>query len=97
MWGIVDLVVDEPFDRQLIGGLLDNSKASSIDLPLIISVAIELLAIAEPHPNVLNFTSSMIPSFTLMYIFMMSPHFALPTSPIPSASSIFPKFLGLRK
>jgi hypothetical protein len=24
MWGIVDLVVDEPFDRQLIGGLLDN-------------------------------------------------------------------------
>ena len=37
--------------------LLVSFKASSIVLPLIISVAIELAAIAEPHPNVLNLTS----------------------------------------
>ena len=29
-------------------------------LPLIISVAIELVAMAEPHPNVLNFTSEIV-------------------------------------
>ena len=56
-----------------------------------------MLAIALPHPNVLNFTSVITLFFTLIYIFIISPHLAFPTSPTPSASSITPTFLGLRK
>jgi hypothetical protein len=37
-------------------------KASSKDLPCTHSVATELLAIADPHPNVLNFAPIMLPS-----------------------------------
>ena len=55
------------------------------------SVAMELVAMAEAQPKVWNFTSSMISSsLTFRYIRMMSPHLALPTSPTPSASSITP-------
>ena len=66
-------------------------------LPLIISVAMELEAMALPQPNVSNFTSSILPSLIFRYIFMMSPHLALPTSPTPSASAISPTFRGCRK
>ena len=66
-------------------------------LPLIISVAMELVAMADPQPNVLNLTSAIRPFSTLMYIFMMSPHFALPTSPMPLASSSSPTLRGLEK
>ena len=66
-------------------------------VPLIMSVAIELVAIAAPQPKVLNFTSSMTSSLILRYIFMMSPHLALPTSPTPSASGISPTLRGLAK
>lgn len=49
--------------------------------PLIISVAMEEEAMALPQPKVLNFTSVMMPSSTLIYMRMMSPascvaHFA---------------------
>ena len=66
-------------------------------LPLIISVAIDEDAIALPQPNVLNFTSEMMPLSTLIYIRMMSPHLALPTSPMPSASGILPTLRGFSK
>jgi hypothetical protein len=59
--------------------LLVNFKASSILFPLTNSVAIEEVAIAAPHPNVLNLASVIILSFTLMYISMMSPQTGLPT------------------
>ena len=42
--------------------LLVNFSASSSVLPLTISVAIELVAIAAPQPKVLNLTSSITPS-----------------------------------
>ncbi len=66
-------------------------------LPFIISVAIELAAIAEPHPKVSNFTSVITPSLILRYILMMSPHFAFPTSPTASASSMTPTLRGCLK
>ena len=56
--------------------------------------AVLLVAMADPQPKVLNFTSVMTPSFTLIYMRMMSPHLALPTSPMPSASSILPRLRG---
>ena len=64
--------------------LLDSSSASETGLPLIISVAIDEDAIALPQPKVLNFTSVMTSSRTLIYMRIMSPHLALPTSPMPS-------------
>ena len=73
-------------------------KASSTVLPITISVARLEVAMAAPQPKVLNFTSVMTSlSSTLMYIFMMSPHLALPTSPTPLASSISPTLRGFMK
>jgi hypothetical protein len=40
--------------------------ASSMSIPSSISVAYELLAIAEPQPNVLNTAFSILPSLTLI-------------------------------
>lgn len=42
--------------------------ASSMSMPSSISVAYELLAIADPHPNVLNTAFSIVPSFSLTLI-----------------------------
>ena len=67
---------------------------SSIDFPIIISVNMLELATAEPQPNVWNFASVTIPSFIFKYIFKESPQDNDPASPIASASSIFPTFLG---
>ena len=54
---------------------------------------------ALPQPKVLNFTSviTWVSGSTWMYIRMMSPHLALPTSPTPSASGSFPTFRGCWK
>ena len=57
----------------------------------------ELEAMALPQPNVSNFTSSMRSFLIFRYIFMMSPHLALPTSPTPSASAISPTLRGCMK
>ena len=60
---------------------------------MIISVAIELVAMAEAQPKVWNFTSSMTSSSVIFrYMRMISPHLALPTSPTPLASSRTPTF-----
>ena len=67
-------------------------------MPLAISVTIDEVAIAAPHPSVWNLTSSMWSvSSTLIVICMTSPHTGLPTSPIPSASSMTPTLRGLLK
>ena len=76
---------------------MNSASASEMGLPLIISVAIDEDAIALPQPKVSNFTSSILLSLIFRYIFMMSPHLALPTSPTPSASAISPTFRGCRK
>ncbi len=52
---------------------------------------------AAPQPNVLNLTSVITPSSIFRYIFMMSPHVGLPTSPTPSAFSISPTLRGFAK
>ena len=57
----------------------------------------ELDAMALPQPNVSNFTSSMTLSLIFRYIFIISPHLALPTSPTPSASGISPTLRGFLK
>ena len=78
---------------------LVSCRASETGLPLIISVAIELVAMALPQPKVLNFTSviTWVSGSTWIYIRMISPHLALPTSPTPSASGSFPTFRGCWK
>ena len=81
----------------LFAAWLLSSRASSIVLPIAISVTIDDVAIAAPQPKVLNFTSLMTLSSTLRNIFMISPQEALPTSPTPLASSISPTFRGLVK
>jgi hypothetical protein len=66
-------------------------------MPLIISVASDDDAIAEPQPNVLNLASVMTPSVTRICSFMTSPHAGAPTRPVPTSSSSLPKeptFLG---
>ena len=64
--------------------LLVILRASSSVLPLIISVAVEEVAMAAAHPNVLNFASVMTSLSILRVIYMMSPQVALPTVPIAS-------------
>lgn len=61
-------------------------SASSISIPLIISVAYEDEAIADPHPNVLNTAFSMVFPSSLSYIcsFMTSPQAGAPTNPVPT-------------
>ena len=66
-------------------------------LPLTISVAMLLVAMAAQQPKVLNLTSVMMSFSTLMSIFMMSPHLALPTVPVPDASGISPTLRGCSK
>ena len=73
--------------------------ASSTNIPSRISVAYELLAIAEPHPNVLKTALSILPvfSFTYIYSFITSPHAGAPTRPVPTFGSFLfsePTFLG---
>ena len=80
-----------------ITALLVTFNASSTVRPLIISVAMELVAMAAPQPKVLNLTSVMVSPCILRYIFMISPHLALPTSPMPLASGSSPTFRGLVK
>ena len=75
----------------------ENFSASSMVRPLISSVAMLELAIAEPQPKVLKRASSMRPSLIRRLIFMMSPQAAAPTSPTPSASFRSPMFLGFMK
>ena len=67
---------------------------SSTVLPIIISVKMLELATAEPHPKVWNFASVTIPFLIFKYIFNVSPQANEPASPIASALSIFPTFLG---
>eukprot|EP00443_Scrippsiella_acuminata_P040843 CAMPEP_0115291812 /NCGR_PEP_ID=MMETSP0270-20121206/64802_1 /TAXON_ID=71861 /ORGANISM="Scrippsiella trochoidea, Strain CCMP3099" /LENGTH=155 /DNA_ID=CAMNT_0002709203 /DNA_START=252 /DNA_END=716 /DNA_ORIENTATION=- len=78
-----------------------SCAASSTDFPMTISVANELLAMADPHPKVLNLASSIMPSLpTLTWSLMTSPQEALPTSAVPTLQSFFgsePTFLGLLK
>ena len=77
--------------------MLVSSITFSMGWPLIISVAMELEAMALPQPKVENLASVTMPSSIFRKIFMMSPHLALPTSPTPSASSMTPTFRGWRK
>ena len=67
------------------------ASAWSTVLPLSHSVARLELAIADPHPNVLNFASSMTPvaGFTFTWSFMTSPHSGAPTRPVPTFGSSF--------
>ena len=55
------------------------------------------VAIAEPHPNVLNRTSVMILFSTLIWISMRSPQTGLPSTPTPSGASSSPTFRGILK
>ena len=64
--GAVDLMCGQ--SRASTTALLESSSASSTFFPLMSSVAMELVAIALPQPKVLNLTSVMMPSLTLMYI-----------------------------
>jgi hypothetical protein len=62
-----------------------------------ISVATEEDAIAEPHPKVLNFASTMILSITSICNLITSPHSGAPTNPVPTFGldlSNVPTFLG---
>lgn len=58
------------------------AKISSTDFPLTHSVATELLAMAEPQPNVLNLESMIVPfSSTRICNFITSPQAGAPTRP----------------
>src|SRR6185369_2808435 len=54
------------------------------------------LAMAEPHPKVLNFASTIVPFSTLICNFMTSPHSGAPTIPVPTPASSFLKLPMLR-
>ena len=80
-----------------VTALLLRLSASSSVLPSTISVAMELVAMAAPQPKVRKRTSVMTLFSTLMNIFMISPHLALPTWPMPLASSRVPTLRGFSK
>eukprot|EP01137_Pigoraptor_chileana_P031598 Opistho-2@19676 len=75
-------------------------RASSIDLPISMTVTRDELAIAEPQPNVLNFASVIFPfASTRICSFMTSPHAGAPTKPVPTSSAFLssdPTFRGFR-
>jgi hypothetical protein len=54
-------------------------------MPLIISVASDDDAIAEPQPNVLNLASAIMPSLTRISSRITSPHAGAPTRPVPTS------------
>jgi len=72
--------------------------ASSTVLPFSHSVARLDDAMALPHPNVLNFASSITPvsRLTLIWSFITSPHSGAPTSPVPTPGVSFVKDPTLR-
>eukprot|EP00411_Alexandrium_monilatum_P006373 CAMPEP_0175280342 /NCGR_PEP_ID=MMETSP0093-20121207/50511_1 /TAXON_ID=311494 /ORGANISM="Alexandrium monilatum, Strain CCMP3105" /LENGTH=114 /DNA_ID=CAMNT_0016575399 /DNA_START=79 /DNA_END=423 /DNA_ORIENTATION=- len=75
-------------------------SASSTALPMIISVAKELLAMADPQPKVLNLASLITPSSTFTCNLITSPQEALPTSAVPTLDSFLlsePTLRGLLK
>jgi len=72
------------------------SACSSV-FPLAISVSIDVVAIADTHPNVLNLIFVILLFLTFMYTHITSPHTGFPTFPMPSASFISPTFLGFLK
>ena len=75
--------------------------ASSTDIPFAIVVIKELDAMADPHPNVLNLASSIIPlSLILSCSFITSPQAGAPARPVPTEESDLSKlpiFLGFSK
>src|SRR5690242_14976419 len=70
--------------------------ASWIVFPFSHSVERLELAMAEPHPKVLNFASTIVPFSTLICSFMTSPHSGAPTIPVPTPGSSFWKLPMLR-
>src|SRR5664280_1232441 len=76
---------------------LEISAASSSVLPMTISVTMLEVATAAPQPNVLNLTSVMRSSSTLIVMRMTSPQTGLPIWPAPSGSSTSPTLRGLEK
>src|SRR6478609_1145098 len=70
--------------------------ASWIVFPFSHSVERLELAMAEPHPKVLNFASTIVPFSTLICSFMTSPHSGAPTIPVPTPASSFLKLPMLR-
>src|ERR1035437_5125799 len=76
---------------------LEISAASSSVLPITISVTMLEVATAAPQPNVLNLTSVMRSSSTLIVMRMTSPQTGLPIWPAPSGSSTSPTLRGFEK
>jgi len=81
--------------------VLRSWPASSTRRPLSHSVASELAAMAEPHPNALNLASTIRPSSsTSIWSFITSPHSGAPTTPVPTRGEFLssePTFRGLVK
>ena len=80
-----------------ITALLVSFRASWMVLPFTSSVAMEEVATAAPQPKVWNFTSTMTSFSIFIIIFMMSPHFWLPTWPTALASGSSPTLRGWAK
>lgn len=84
-------------DSSLAISVFFNIKASSTVLPFTHSVARELEAMADPHPNVLNLASMIFPfSSTLICSFMTSPQAGAPTNPVPTFLSFLSREPTLR-
>ena len=76
MWGIVDLVVDEPFDRQLIGGLIKRKRLIAVFVTFVVMVWISAYALAyKPCFEVVNTLIS-------LFLFQGCFSFVLPFSPL---------------
>ena len=86
-----------PEDIAAISSLVTFAASSSV-LPMIISVRIELDAIALPQPKVWNLASAMRPSSSSRKLRRRaSPHAMEPTSPTPSGFSTAPTLRGFMK
>jgi hypothetical protein len=78
-------------ERDVIKSILRNGKTKLGDLHSFFQREV-LDAIADPHPYVLNLTSSMICllpySLHLICSFITSPHAGAPTIPVPTSKSV---------
>ena len=93
-FGHIDVIkrASDMFDELTVSVLDNKSKSPLFSVEERVKILEE--ATADPHPKVWNFASTILSPSNFKYNFKESPQASDPASPIKSALSILPTFLG---